>query len=213
MPVDEAGFQCTIKSMIDQDLISSEFSFESSPYLSLSIRNLFSFFGCKFLLLIRDPKKVVQSHVNKGWYEKSFDQNNQDLALGWQKAKHPHHYFGRISPRGTYFNEWNNLSQVGKCAWYWKTLNSSIEEQFSEIPEDNWLIQKLEDLDFQAYQKITHFFGFKPSLGEEKFHQIVLRRPNATKTQIKEKVWNTKETEEYNHQVSEYAKKFGYETS
>ena len=95
----------------------------------------------------------MQSHVNKGWYEKSFEQNNQDLALGWQMAKHPHHYFGRISPIGPYFKEWNNLSQVGKCAWYWKTLNSSIEEQFSKIPKDNWLIQKLEDLDFQAYQK------------------------------------------------------------
>lgn len=56
-----------IKSQaIKTDLEKSDFSFESSAYLSLAVKPLYEKFNAKFILLVRAPHAVVTSYHKKG---------------------------------------------------------------------------------------------------------------------------------------------------
>ncbi len=212
LPVDDEGFFQAMNRNIQGDFQKAAISFESSPYLSLSITELYERFGAKFLLLIRDPVKVVQSHIAKGWYSESFQQADPNKALGYQKSNHFHHFLGRIAPRGEEYSSWNQLTQVGKCSWYWGALNSSVREQFKMLPESHWRIQKIEQLDFEAYKQLTQFFDFHSKLAQGEFDDIRHSRPNSTKIARIGDDWDETETREFYEQVADDAAKWGYKT-
>lgn len=211
LPIDHEGFLETKVREIQQDLDNYLSSFEASAFLSLSIQELYDRFGAKFLLLVRRPEQVVNSYLHKGWYDKPAVRTNPNLPPSYQECNDFHHFLGRIMPSGEKFLEWNQMSRVGKLAWYWNTLNAKVLEQFEGIPETHWRIEKLEDLSYSRYLEIAQFFCFQSGVTQEMYEELTQRRPNAYSRVPTIATWTTSEIVEFEAEVAPMAQRFGYE--
>ena len=211
LPVDDEGFLHTMELNICQDLNNHHFSFEASAHLSLSVRELYSRFGAKFILLVRSPERVVNSYLHKGWYDTPIIYTNSKLALGYQQSKGFQHFLGRIVPMGEFFLQWDKMSRVGKLAWYWNTINALVLEQFEGIPKTNWRIEKLEELSYDRYLEITQFLGFQATVKRQTYNKIKYKRPNVQYNVPTIASWNMSEIIEFEREVSSMAEKLGYE--
>ena len=161
LPVDDEGFLAVKEQEIRADLAERAFSFEASPYLSLSVKELHERFGAKFVLLIRRPDGVVTSFVHKGFYRKPYSVGNPELAAGYQDQSPERFFtfFARISPRGASFRAWNDLTQVGKVAWFWRAYNERTLQALDELPRESYRVVRIEDLDYAAYLELGRFLG------------------------------------------------------
>ncbi len=211
LPVDDDGFLYTKELEIQQDLKDHNFSFEASSHLSLSVRELYSRFEAKFILLVRSPERVVNSYLRKGWYNKPIIYANSKLALGYQQSKGIHHFLGRIVPTGEKFLQWNEMSRVGKLAWYWNASNAAVLEQFKDIPETHWRVEKIEEFSYDRYLELVHFFGFQSETSQQVFDEIRLSRPNALTNVPTIASWDSSEVAEFETEVAPMAKKLCYE--
>jgi hypothetical protein len=209
--VDHEGFLATKESEIQTDLSKSNYSFEASAYLSLSVEELFQRFNAKFVLLVRNPQDVVTSYLRKGWYNKPFIRAQPDLPPTYQDCKYFHHFLGRIVPSGEKFIDWQNQSRVGKLAWYWNALNAQVIDQFSRIPLNQWRIQKLEDFSYKQYLSIAEFLGITPTVSQAHFDRLVSSRPNASSSKQAPILWDTEEIKELEVEARPMAEYFGYE--
>lgn len=210
LPVDHEGYLKKKETEIHQDLKEHQFSFESSAHLSLSIAELHNRFHAKFILLVRRPDLVVNSYFRKGWYQEPVHRLNPELALGYQDLDRFHHFLGRIVPSGSEFHRWQKMTRIGKLAWYWNALNTSVIRQFSKIPDDHWIIVKLEELTYTRYFEIAEFLGFIPEVNQVDFRNIVERRPNALQDVPTISTWSQREVMEFENEVEELAEKLGY---
>lgn len=227
IPVDHEGFLKTKEREIEVDLQNHDYSVESSAFLSLSIQELYDRFNAKFILLVRRPDQVVNSYRHKGWYSNPIDRADSHLPPSYQENREPHHFLGRIIPSGEEFLHWEKMTQVGKLAWYWNALNSQVLDQFSEIPQSHWRIQKLEDLSYGQYLEIAQFVGFSATVSEAEYLQVANRRPNAknnasyqkqtVKGTVQERyssftldMWNQTEVTEFEGEVATIAEELGY---
>lgn len=213
LPVDDEGFLHAKKLEIDQDLRDHRLSFEASPYLSLSVSELYSRFGAKFILLVRTPERMVNSYLRKGWYELPFVRSNSNLALGYQHTEPNlfHFFLGRIVPSGQEYSRWNRMTRVGKLSWYWSALNSAALRQFEEVPKTHWRIQKLEDLSYAAYCELARFLELKASVAPRSYRRLVNRRPNALHNIPTIADWSSVEAHEFEKEVGPIASMLGYE--
>ena len=222
LPVDHEGFLQTKECEIKQDLEKSSFSFEASAFLSLSLQELYDRFEAKFILLVRSPEQVVNSYLGKGWYAQPAVRANPNLTPSYQNGRKFHHFLGRIMPSGEKFQKWNQMSRVGKLAWYWNALNSRVLEQFENLPKTHWRVEKLEDLSYDRYLEIAEFIGFQPTVTQQMYEKLVKRRPNAL-TELRQRrpdkytnaltveKWTASEVAEFREQVEPMAERFGYE--
>ena len=211
LPVDDDGFLYTKELEIQQDLKDHNFSFESSSHLSMSVRELYSRFEAKFILLVRSPERVTNSHLRKGWYDEPIVYKNSKLALGYQQSKGFQHFLGRIVPTEEKFLQWNKMSRVGKLAWYWNAINAAVLDQFKDIPATHWRVEKIEELSYDRYLELVHFFGFQSEISQQVFDEIRLSRPNALPDVPTIASWNSSEVAEFETEVAPMAKKLGYE--
>ncbi|MBW1802935.1 MAG: hypothetical protein JRJ85_19665 [Deltaproteobacteria bacterium] len=211
LPVDHEGFLYVKENEIQDDLRNVEFSFEASAQLALSIVELYERFDAKFILMVRSPERVVNSHLTKTWYENPFVQRDKSLALGYQDHPSIHHFLGRIAPRGEHFEHWNRMTRIGKLSWFWNALNERVLQQFSMLPESHWRIEKLEELSFDKYLDIASFFGYESTLTKEAYNALVRKRPNAARNVPTISTWTFREVEEFEKAVEPMAKELGYE--
>jgi hypothetical protein len=158
LPVDHSGFLNLMGKGINEDLDNNTHSIESSAYLSFSMKELSRKFDAKFVLLTRDPKKMVESYIKKGWYSKKYIQEDSNLALGLQDEPLPHHTFSRFAPKDGLFNVWNNeYSRSAKLSWYWNALNEKVLEDAVALKDDTFRVQKIEEFDYKVYKNICEF--------------------------------------------------------
>ncbi|MCA9245926.1 MAG: hypothetical protein KDA42_02395 [Planctomycetales bacterium] len=210
LPVDDAGFVATEEAAIRADLETHAYSLESSGYLSLSLRELHARFDARFALLVRRPDKVVSSYVRKGWYAEPYLRGDASLPLGYQPGYKFHHFLGRIAPQGDEFTAWNKMTQVGKLAWYWRTLNEAVLAQFEQLGGAG-RIAKIEELDHAAYGDLARFLGFEPKISRARFDALVQKKPNARRGAPPVSTWTTREAQEFETQVAPLAERLGYE--
>ena len=209
--VDHEGFLHTKEKEIQADLAKFDFSFESSAYLSLSVEELYQRFNAKFILLIRTPHKMVNSYLRKGWYDKQIVRSDANLPLSYQESELFHHFLGRIVPSGEKFEHWQQMTQVGKLAWYWNALNARVLHQFEKIPSSHWRVDKLEELTYDRYLEITQFLGIKSKLKRQTYEKIADLRPNAFSNLPSISSWTETEIAEFETEVAPLAQKLGYE--
>jgi hypothetical protein len=212
LPVDDESFLATKEREIRADLEQRAYSFEASPYLALSVRELHERFGAKFLFLIRRPDGVVTSFAHKGFYSKPYSVGNPDLAAGYQDQSPERFFtfFARISPRGEFFRTWNDMTPVGKVAWFWKAYNERTLEALEQLPQDSYRLVRIEDLDYQKYRELVPFLGFDPKVTEVEFDALRASRPHAFWRKRTLDQWTAQEIAEYESQVAELAERFGY---
>jgi hypothetical protein len=213
LPVDDEGFLATKEKEILADLEQRHFSFEASPYLSLSVRELHERFGAKFLFLIRRPDGVVSSFVHKGFYRNPYLMRDLDLAAGYQDQSPERFftYFARISPRGDFFQTWNDMTQVGKVAWFWKAYNERTLALIEALPAECYRVVRIEDLDYPKYQELSKFMGFEPKVIQADFDDLRVARPHAFWRKRGLDQWTEQEMREFESQVGDLAERFGYE--
>lgn len=213
LPVDDEGFLAAKEKEIRADLEHRSYSFEASPYLSLSVKGLHERFGAKFLFLIRRPDGVVSSFVHKGFYRKPYLMQNLELATGYQDQSPEHFftYFARVSPRGDFFRTWNGMSQVGKVAWFWKAYNERTLEAIEALPRESYRVVRIEDLDYPKYQELSRFLGFQTKVTQTDFDALRLSRPHAFWRKRGLDQWTEQEIREFESQVTDLAQRFGYE--
>lgn len=213
LPVDNEGFLSIKEEEIRSDLEKHSFSFEASPYLSLSVRELHERFGSKFLFIVRRPDRVVSSFVHKGFYRHPYRANNPDLAIGYQQqGRNPiHTFFARISPRGEEFRTWNEMTPVGKVAWFWKAYNQRTLELLQELPADCYRLIHIEDLDYNKYAETCNFLGITSTVSQSDFDSLRSGRPHAFWNKRNLDQWSLQEIDEFENQVGELAEHLGYE--
>jgi hypothetical protein len=213
LPVDDEGFLATKEREIRDDLERRAYSFEASPYLSLSVQQLHERFGAKFVFLIRRPDGVVTSFVHKGFYRKPYSIHDPGLAAGYQdqSPERAFTFFARISPRGDFFRAWNKMTQVGKVAWFWRAYNERTLEALAQLPEGSYQTVRIEDLDHAKYLDLCTFLGITAKVTQADFDALRASKPHAfwRKRTIDE--WSVEEIQEYEGQVAGLAERFGYE--
>ncbi|MEM9674793.1 MAG: hypothetical protein AAF992_19525 [Bacteroidota bacterium] len=211
LPVDSAGFLTQKEEGIKQDLSQHTHSFEASAYLSLSLISLYQKFDAKFIFLVRSPHKVVNSYLQKQWYEHSVCRRDKNLAAGFQPGtREPHHSFSRLVPRGEEAEKWTSYTQVGKIAWFWRVVNESILQQFAKLPEEQYRIIRIEDFDFRKYQEVCHFLAYSPTLSAKDFENLTSTKPNRLYSRRTVADWSEKACQEFENEVASLSERWNY---
>lgn len=213
LPVDDEGFLAAKEEEIRADLETHAFSFEASPYLSLSVEELHARFGAKFVLLIRRPDRVVTSFAHKGFYRYPYHVKNVNLATGYQNTgrEKVHTFFARIAPRGDYLRTWNGMSQIGRVAWFWRAWNERALGLLEALPDNSYRIIRIEDLDYAMYIELSRFLGYQTQVTQPDFDTLSASRPHAFWRKRNVDQWSEREIQEFEDQVGELAQRFDYE--
>jgi hypothetical protein len=213
LPVDDEGFLAAKEKEIRSDLEQHAYSFEATPYLSLSAKALHERFGAKFLFLIRRPDGVVTSFVHKGFYRSPYVVHNVALAAGYQNPSPERFFtfFARISPKGELFRSWNALTQVGKVAWFWNAFNERTLQALQELPEGSYRVVRIEDFDYSKYLELSAFLGFRAQVKQAEFDALKTSKPHAFWRKRHVDQWTDQEVHEFESQVHNLAERFGYE--
>jgi hypothetical protein len=105
LPVADDGFLRVKEREILSDLEGHKYSFEASPYLSLSVKELLQCFGAKLVVLVRRLDGLVTPFVHKGFWRRSCRVRDLNLATGYkdQALEKVHTFLARIAPRGEFF--------------------------------------------------------------------------------------------------------------
>lgn len=209
LPVDDEGFLQAMEHRIRGDLARRACSFEASCHLSLSIPELEDRFRPRIVLLVRRPRDVVRSHIEKGWYASPTVQRDPDRALGYQDTGGFHHFLGRIAPRGDAYVDWSKLTQVGKLAWFWTTINQTAIRDGGRLPAERWRVYRLEDFDYATYIELAEFLGYEPQVTRERFDKLRAARPGAHK-RMPPRQWTDIENGELERLTGELAARLGY---
>lgn len=175
--VDSQGFLQQKKIKLLEDASQGKLSFESSAYLSLSVRELHDAFDAKFVLMVRHPVDVVKSYLSKGWYQNPISYSGQGVP-SYQLVDQFHHFLGRPMAVGDEYNDWKKSNRTQKLAWYWRELNQRVLDQFHDLPDEAKMVVKLEDFKYPQYEKVAAFLGLQQTMSEKKFYKISEKRPN-----------------------------------
>jgi hypothetical protein len=217
LSVDQRGFLSVKEEAIRGDLRNNRFSFESSAHLSLSIEELYDYFGAKFLFLVRSPQSVVSSYYQKGLYETPVLRDKPALAPGLQEANplpsSLWQAWGRIVPTDEIGSRWSDLTQVGRLAWFWNALNQKVINTLENIPRSHFMIMKLEELSYGQYQNVMSFFRLDSNLTRAEFSAIAESRPNRIRKRKSTVQWTSKEVGEFEYYVKPMASFFDYQRS
>ena len=213
LPVDHEGFLAAKEEEIRADLETHALSFEASPYLSLSVKELHQRFGAKFILLMRRPDRVVTSFAHKGFYRHPYHVKDVNLATGYQGTgrEKVHSFFARIAPRGDFLHTWNNMSQIGRVAWFWRDWNERTLEFLKTLPDSSYRIIRIEDLDYAMYIELSRFLGYQAQVTQADFDALSASRPHAFWRKRNVDQWSELEIQEFEDQVGELAQRFDYE--
>jgi hypothetical protein len=213
LPVDDEGFLSVKEREITADLEHHAYSFEASPYVSLSVKELYERFGARFVFLIRRPDGVVTSFAHKGFYRKPYSVQNLELAAGYQDQSPERFftYFARVSPHGDFLRVWNDMTQVGKVAWFWRAFNERALEAVEALPRECHRVVRIEDLDYPKYLELARFLGFEAKVSQADFDALRVSRPHAFWRKRSVDQWTELEIREFETQVGQLAERFGYQ--
>jgi hypothetical protein len=106
--------------------------------------------------------------------------------------------------------KWNERSQVSKLAWYWAVLNERILNQFVQIPKENYIIQCLEDLNYDKYKTLIDFLGSAATVPQRVFDKIATTKPNSRKNKPTTNSWTKSDKEYFKEIATPVANGFGY---
>ncbi len=209
LPIDDAGFLAQRKLWVGTAHYTKQHYFEANPYLSFHVVPLYQQMDAKFIFLIRNPEAVVRSHIVKGWYKDLPQFSQTNLAVGFQYNMKPNHFFGRIIPTGATYENWVNLTRVGKLAWMWNIVNLQIAEQLKNIPAKNYAVLKIESLTHDKLQQIFSDWGIEKVIYKRQFERIVKKRPGKGRT-TNTTIWSPIEKAEFLRETAEATALFSY---
>jgi hypothetical protein len=207
LPIDLTGVYNLIANKAFTDWKKADLSVIASPGLSIDFLDIMKQLEVdKIIWGVNDAKFTITSFYNKGWYDNEICIQNPNLAVGLQpffRTKETRS-LGRLIPKGDSFYEWKKLTQIGKISWFYSMYNMKIFEQIEKIDRQKVWIFKLEEADqnYEYYLSMVLNFNLTPTLTEEEF--LALKKEMANDQQNKQKEWDLKETEEFEHYIKEF---------
>lgn len=115
------------------------------PFLSKYFPN------SKFIHLIREPYSCIKSMAARYWY-----MDNEYPELNYQDWAMYRLQGDKVGEMSTL--EWNAMSQIEKCTWYWCYINDTISSSLDLLPLERKLKINLEDLD-KVKEKMLNFLN------------------------------------------------------
>jgi|TARA_B110000037_G_C17044845_1_gene475229 hypothetical protein len=191
--IDDEPLFKTIENDIKKISQKKKIRLESSSFLSLHAADISKKFGSKIIILLRNPFDVANSLVKKGWYKDKYFKKDKKKIIGYQGVSthlyNKHHNFCRLSPKGNYFYSWNKLDPLLKVKWYWDTIYTEIFKDLKKIPQKNYKIIKIEELDYKKYIELSKWIGITPELNRFIFNLKVklVKRKNNKRNKIEVK--------------------------
>jgi hypothetical protein len=213
LPIDDEGFLNAKVEEVESDLKDHVFSFEASPHLSLSVQELYDRFDARFVLLLRRPDKVVTSFAHKGFYRRAYVKKDSKMVIGSQypETEKFEYSLARIAPNGDEFLEWNQMTYVGKNAWFWSAYNKKIIELLSSIPDENYRVLKIEEFNYEQYRETAEFLGIEAKVKRKIFEDLSASKPHSFTKKRNIDVWSDSEIKEFESQVQDLATELKYE--
>jgi len=115
----------------------------------------------KFIWLLRDARDVVASTYGRGWFD--------DFEFGYAPTPmipiHSEEPWSQFRPNGYEAgqfseSEWKYMSSFERNCWYWSFWNRTIEQQLKQVPDEQWMFLRLEELetritDLQNFLKLN----------------------------------------------------------
>ena len=209
LPIDLSGVYALLKNGIINDWKKSDLSVVFSPFFSHSIHQLSEVLKPKeFILAITEPKFVVQSLYNKGFFKENYFYSNKEKVIGFQ----PHvgtksvHFFGRVVPSGKDYEYWSNLTRIGKISWWGNKIISDIYLQITKIDKKKVFIfdLALADQNYEYYYNLANQFNLFPKINERDF--LLLKSKTVKKNDNSPHQWSHKENEEFERETSSWHK-------
>jgi len=173
--------------------LSGNIYFESNPYLSLHVPELLENFESKVIILYRNPKNVLESHFNKGWY------SNYEPTFNMSKGKVPgyqyniekgQHFFGRFIPKEKCdLENWLNYSTIGKIGWNWSMVYTEILKSLESTKKAR--IVRTDSFNYDQYLHLCEFLEVNP-IQENVFLATISKKPGKA-IYKKKPSWNNQE--------------------
>ncbi|QXP80034.1 MULTISPECIES: DapH/DapD/GlmU-related protein [Winogradskyella] len=128
----------------------------------------------KFIWLIRDGKKVVDSTYARGWYKNEIE--DQDMYRDLELLDWDNYRLLGYKTNDFELEEWSKMSDFEKNCWYWVKWNSIIERDFQNLPKNQKLFIKLEEIN-EGINKMSNFleiddFVFKITKNNKAKHTL-----------------------------------------
>ncbi len=167
-------------------------------YLSWGLKAAFP--GSKFVHIYRNPYDFIISGVNRGYFKK-------ESKLGNYKGP---------TPRDKYFQQWNELSDIEKCAWLWSSVNEDAIRFRTNINPNDIIVLKFENTitSDDSYENIYNLFEFLDAQppSQQEVHYILEKKLNR---QHSKSIDNTKsisksDLKKINRIIQPTAEKLGY---
>lgn len=209
--VDPEGFLVDRELAVARDLEDHELSFEANALLSHSVAVLHDRLGARFVLLVRNPAATVASFAVRGWFEHDVAWGDPSRPPSYREGEEPRHFLGRNLPRGEAYARFQALPPIGRLGWFWQARNRAILEQLAELPASHRWVQRLEDLDHEAYRRLARFLGYEPRVGEADFDALCAERINTgPNPPSRLQGWSSDEIAGYEAEVAGVAHALGY---
>ncbi len=142
---------------------------DSSNKASWIIRTLHELYpDARFVLLLRDGRKVVSSFFNKLAAE-IYDDSSVSKLSGWladpggrlPPPPEKKYWWNIPRPGQPFHDEFPGYNQFQRICYHWVNCNRFVLEQFAGLPPSSWIQVKLEEIcqDMASLQVLTDFIG------------------------------------------------------
>jgi hypothetical protein len=175
--------------------------FETNNRMALLSDLLVSYYPkAKFIHLVRHPCDFVRSGIRRKYY-----------------ASHPWD-FVRITPQQNdpAHADWDDKSQLEKCAWLWAKTNAHIDKVLETVPEKRKLFVRSEDIFNNVGNTVQDVLSFisETHLPDQKKIERVLGMKLNQQTQgiyPTRENWLEEEAQIVQHHCDKLMRKYGYD--
>ncbi len=127
--------------------------------------------NAKFLWVLRDGRDFVNSAYPRGWFRNSEYgyKPNRNEFIDSKAVPSQMHAFNRLNgfKLGLFTEDkWKNMSAFERCCWYWNYWNIKIENDLKNVPDNQKLTMKLEDISSQK-SKLSEFLEIESDFNFE----------------------------------------------
>lgn len=145
----------------------------------------------KIVLGVRDGRDFVVSGITRGYH----DENKYPLFSMIPTKDEP------------YYGVWPHMTPLEKCAWMWVYRNQKALDRLADVPEDNKLIVRLEDINnTNVVQSLEDFVRIK---ARKRFLKKKVNKNKALKYPPKEE-WTREMNMRFNKIAGNMMVKLGY---
>lgn len=131
-----------------------------------------------YIHLMRNPLESVQSFLPRNWYSKNVAEEEKNIF-------EIHRIQGdKVGDMSSF--EWNQLTRLEKCLWYWDYVNFTINHQLKNIPEKRKAIIKLETIE----DDVKHFIEKTNVLGKQELKNVIINKSKKELIDYSEEYFN-----------------------